>query len=501
MKLSAPFHGEYMLNPWPSYNEICDPPDYSQWGPSPDESGKAGSGGTKAPYGRMYTEYTYSRTPVMYVQVGRPKMFGNALKMWDMSDEETVLRSAILHSLNDGKPDKMDNALRGLKAIKENDKNPTRFYGFNNTWEAYKAYVEGYAATFAGYAGMSDELITRTLDRDKYASQSNKDYFGGLLGTAGRRMLMRIERTSGMSDGFSNEITQSELESRIDGLSSSAKEVRFLLGETDVDAGEDKMKLNELTPGSGGMAEIAGNIVGWAADKSPVGGKIINGSGNVLFPQVYKDSQYNPSYNITIQLRALYGNQECIARNILVPLSYMLPWIIPLQTTYNTYASPFMLKLNAPGWFNSDMCMVESASIEKVDDAWAYGHNGGTALNITLSVRDLYPTMMLSYLSNPRVSDFFNPKSKLQELFVKNAQLSQFIMNMAGIPIMEDETLSQEIFGKLMDLQRNMNRLSDPLHYVSKVMGSKLIRGTAGRIANNVRTIESLVGRGEITPR
>jgi len=205
------------------------------------------------------------------------------------------------------------------------------------------------------------------------------------------------------------------------------------------------------SPGEMASDGIGGIIGGLAETITAVGdaagmGKVIQGGGNLIFPKIYKDSSYNPSYTINIQLVAIYSNPDCIARNILLPLSYLLPAIIPIQTTYNTYASPYMIRFNSPGWGYCDMGMVTSASITRDDlSSWSYSSHTPSVINVSLTIQDMYPTMMMSYLKGNKGGN-----AGFMKLYEKNMQFQQFMQNLGGIPIQEGRFISwrfhEEVF-------------------------------------------------------
>jgi hypothetical protein len=180
------------------------------------------------------------------------------------------------------------------------------------------------------------------------------------------------------------------------------------------------------------LQKIATNLMDGVASLSPDNtflnsllgkGKqqIIYGS-NLIFPEIWQDSQYNKSYTISTEFVSPYGDKESIYINCLVPMMHLLALALPKQTTANTYTSPFLIKMFSKGWFSCEMGIVDNIQIEKgPDQSWSVD-GLATTMKVTLSVKDLYSQLMIS----PSNSPF---------LFFSNLGLIEFLGATCGVDL------------------------------------------------------------------
>jgi hypothetical protein len=142
---------------------------------------------------------------------------------------------------------------------------------------------------------------------------------------------------------------------------------------------------------------------------------------NVLFPEIWRDSHYSPTYNLEFKFSSPYGDPYSIFRNVYVPFLSLLCMSLPRQESLSGYGAPFILKVDVPGYFSSDMCVVS-------DIRWSKGGGGQetnwsanglpTAIDVTVSIKDLYPIMMMA--GNV-------------EYLTTNVGMATFLQNMAGV--------------------------------------------------------------------
>jgi hypothetical protein len=123
---------------------------------------------------------------------------------------------------------------------------------------------------------------------------------------------------------------------------------------------------------------------------------IING-GNILFPEIWSDSSYKKSYSMTFKLTSPYGNIASIFWSIYVPLLHLIALSMPRQNSLQGYDSPYILKCFSKGWFACDMGIVESIDIKKPEAGHWTIEGLPTQLEVTLTIKDLYPTIMMTH--------------------------------------------------------------------------------------------------------
>ena len=229
-----------------------------------------------------------------------------------------------------------------------------------------------------------------------------------------------VDPSTSFSESTSNETAKSALEGKFDEMESKVKEYSFFA--------------NSLALGNqlNALQQIATNLMDGVASLSPDNtflnsllgkGKqqIIYGS-NLIFPEIWQDSQYNKSYTISTEFVSPYGDKESIYINCLVPMMHLLALALPKQTTANTYTSPFLIKMFSKGWFSCEMGIVDNIQIEKgPDQSWSVD-GLATTMKVTLSVKDLYSQLMIS----PSNSPF---------LFFSNLGLIEFLGATCGVDL------------------------------------------------------------------
>ena len=148
------------------------------------------------------------------------------------------------------------------------------------------------------------------------------------------------------------------------------------------------------------MSTIGGNDEGFFKSLFGRSSQIVNGS-NLIFPEIWGDSAYNKSYSVTIDLKSPYGDKESIFLNVFVPMLHALALALPRQTSANTYAAPFLVKMFAKGWFSCEMGIIDSIQIEKgPEQSWSID-GLPTAMRVQLSVKDLYSNLMMAPSNKP----------------------------------------------------------------------------------------------------
>lgn len=235
-----------------------------------------------------------------------------------------------------------------------------------------------------------------------------------------------VDARSGVSESASNTTTQSKLASMLESGESLFKEIAFIaqsggLAESKIkDFAENK--LPEYVSGITGLGNTGGVISEVLNRISNSAGSIIKGD-NIIFPDIYQKSEYEKSYNITIDLRSPSGNKMSYYLNILVPLFHILALTIPKQSTANTYGSPFLIKAYYPGVFSCNLGIVNSISIEKnsSEDSWTVD-GYPNQIKVTMNIKDLYSDLTLT------PSGITNTL-----LFLSNSSLIEYLATLCGI--------------------------------------------------------------------
>lgn len=139
---------------------------------------------------------------------------------------------------------------------------------------------------------------------------------------------------------------------------------------------------------------------------------------NLIFPELYDGSTYSKSFSLKFNLVSPYGDKESIYLHCLVPMLHLLCFAAPRQVKgeANISTSPFLIKAFSRGWFQCNLGIVESLSIEKGNDNNWNVDGLPTSFEITMNIKDLYSNLMISKSTEP--ISFFSNDSLMDYLTV-----------------------------------------------------------------------------------
>ena len=208
------------------------------------------------------------------------------------------------------------------------------------------------------------------------------------------------------SETFSNGTKPSMLAGMVQGASEFSKEIAFLFsagaGENIGDSQQALGKAIEslgagLTGGNGIIQRMLSGV-----------STIISGA-NLVFPEIWMDSNFSRSFNIEITLRTPYGNPESIFTDILIPMAHWICLAAPRQASINTYGAPFLIKFHIPGFCSIDMGIVESLTITKGGDGSAWSVDGlPLEVQLSINIKDLYSALSISRMNGVSFVDAYN---------------------------------------------------------------------------------------------
>lgn len=388
--------------------------------------------------GRKYSEKIISKMPLLCITPGKVEFMSNYSK----EEQEGVLASLI-----------EGGAETDISSI---IKNNGRYFTFAFAYKDYFDYVNSLCRVGARFLNIQNMEINiggtkakasafnweKALNKKLKATFTSQEFIG-----------FYMDSTDSVSETFTNETTQSQLSSTVNGVSDLAREIGFLLG---AGAGQtiqvmDQAKLSETMAtidsitnkylnGSRLIKDIANNFATVAT------------GGKLLFPEIWADSQFSRSFDVTIKLRTPDCDTVSWYTNIYVPLCHLIALAAGHQTdNANGYYSPFLIRAFYKGLFNVDMGIITDMSISKGKEA-AWNIDGlPTEVDVNLTIKDLYN--MLSIVPGNQ------PKN-----FVTNNILMDYIANTCGININQmDIQRSLEVYyiltrERILDLPNNITR-------------------------------------------
>ena len=301
--------------------------------------------------------------------------------------------------------------------------------GVVNTVAAYGSGVASvFKSLFDGLKGGKSKGHEIKYDTDT-KTESEED--GALLEDLTRTanfVQFYVDPDSGVSESASNSVTDSKIASFADNASDMLKELSFVTSSGGGSVAEfqefmDK-SANALSDAVSGMGN--NGITSFISRFLDVSSNVMKGE-NIIVPQIYNRSDYEKSYNITVHLKAPYGNKFSYFLEVLVPLFHLLALALPKQTTANTYGAPFLVKVFCSGVFTCNLGIVSSITINKSVSPESWTNDGyPSEIDVQLNITDLYSDLTTSPQQNPL-------------LFLANTSLIEYIAMTCGLDLLQPQ--------------------------------------------------------------
>ncbi len=377
--------------------------------------------------GRKYLETIVAEAPIVYFMPGKP----NYLPEMARGQKEAITNFFKGKGGGNNK-DILD------KILGNND---VRYFDFTADYSTYIKYVNLLCRASAIYMGLGESFAPVDKgwrEQYKWFDWSNYRYEDRFKGTKSKETSIfdsirnaAKSATSSIKEALFGEwqYTQFYVDAATSFQESSSNQTTDSKLAGMFDTGQGLMKELAFFANAGGAASTAKlfsdgakSVNAWASKLgdgifsrlAETGSLIVQGS-NIVFPEIWGNSNYNKSYNITINLVSAYGDKESIYLNIIVPLMHLLALAAPRQTSANSFTNPFLVKVTSKGWFNCEMGIIDNISIEKVQGS--YSVNGiPTEVKVQIGIKDLYSTLFIASSSQPIL--FFENKSLINWLAV-----------------------------------------------------------------------------------
>lgn len=367
-------------------------------------------------YGRNFLKNIINEGSFLYMTPGEPKFFTGIKN----DDKESILKGVT--SLIDG--DDTENLSDIL------DGKTGRYYSFSPDYPSYLDYVHAMVRLSAVYMGLGAETgydgstkyksfdwsVNNGLMKSMLVGNNTSNPIYQDMSAQPALCLYIDGNNTSYNDSMTNSTDSSMIEGFVNKGSEAVKEVRYLFGNMMAKPDETIMKtsqsnfetqVNKILSGLK-LSETAGAKV--ASQFVDYGQTIVNG-GNIILPDVWKDSSYSKSYNIEMKLVSPYGTAESIYLHLLVPLFHIIALAYPKQLGRAGYCSPFLIRAFCKGWFNCDMGIIESINVKKASQGGWSCDGLPTELDISISLKDLYSVLAIgrsqdaSHLKNTEFLD------------------------------------------------------------------------------------------------
>lgn len=223
----------------------------------------------------------------------------------------------------------------------------------------------------------------------------------------------RVDSQGPVSESFSSSFQQSQIQQRMNQISSSASELRFSAANG-----------NLGIPGVDQLIQLATNVVTGGLDAIGFDSLMaLAGQALVDIPQSWESSSAQfPSSQYNIELRAWSGNKICIFSQLIVPVVMMLAAALPMSTGLQSYTSPFLCELFSQGRNQIRLGMFKDLTISRGEGnvGWTRNHQP-LGINISFSIAD-FSTVM-----HAPIDVGFKPLNPLKGIFDEDNAFSDYM--------------------------------------------------------------------------
>lgn len=360
-------------------------------------------------FGRKYVEQVVSNMPILFLAPGKTLYMPG----YTYDEKEGVL-NLLANSDNDNVSEaSTEDLLSGG--------NDGRYYAFDSDFPEFCKYVDTAVRALSLFMGISGESVY-----DHYGGMKLGDFSLARFSNTAFSQIFNanvsvpfyLDSDNSVSENFSNDSKESML-SQANQFSDIANEVSFILG--DHDAG----KLVDIVKGvAGGVIDFADNFTrqlgfGNRLIKNVAGqlSTVLTG-GKMIFPEIWASSGYSKSYNISMKFRSPDADPVSIMTNVYIPTIILTSMTAGRQIdkSGNAYGMPFLVRATYKSIFNCELGLISSLDITKGGENRWNSRGMPTAIDVQLSIKDLYSNMFISKDDGFLYSALLNNMSQLDWL-------------------------------------------------------------------------------------
>ena len=387
---------------------------------------KISDGDGEGLYGRFYAERILSKMPLLILSPGIPKYTPD----FNGSEEDTA---NVLKAIADMGLEGVSKIFDEIKA----DGDGCRFYTFVHAYDEYFEYLNPMCQQLAVYLGLDNKKIPLrdggtsnlyTMLWQKY--QNAYVYESGHYSSVG----FYVDAESQISESISNSTGESQFGQTVNQVNDLSREIQFLMGGS---AGKDMETLmgqnfddawQEIESFASKYSQVIPTLL---VNRLKNTFDTIKVGGQLVFPEIWNDSDFGRNYDISIKLRTPDGDKFSWYMNIGVPLMHLLAFALPRRLGYNGIQSPFLVRAYYKSLFNVDMGIISNMTISRGDKCKWTLDGLPLEIDVNLTIKDLYQSLSIESVTN----------------FCKNTAQLDYIANLCGININKPDILRTIILG------------------------------------------------------
>lgn len=384
-------------------------------------------------YGQIYADRILTKMPLLILSPGLPAYMPNYAR-----DDKTDLLTTLA---NEG----ISSAEKLLAEI-SGEEGDGKFYTFKHDYVGYFKYVTSMLQAMAIYLDIANKTVdTATFAINTTLGQLNwesyqETYLKKLTGLS-KSVGFYVDSESQMSENFSNSTAESQFVGAINQVNDLSREIQFLMGGASGKSFEDLVGNNfedafdQIKNFTDKYVQVIPSLL-MSRLKNTL--STIKVGGQLVFPEIWNDSDFGRSYDITIKLRTPNGDNFSWFMDIAVPLMHLLAFVLPRQLGYNGIQSPYLVRAFYRGQFNVSMGIISSMSISRGDKCKWNLQGLPLDVDVSLTIKDLYQSLSMS-----PSDDFIG--------LGKNVDQIDYLANLCGINVNKPDVMKA--------IELNANRL------------------------------------------
>ena len=219
------------------------------------------------------------------------------------------------------------------------------------------------------------------------ANENFMKYFLANLGDGSDWASFRVDYTGPVTESFTNSTAENSLAQKINGMTSSAHDVRMNFSGA-----------AESIPGLSTVLDGVKTVLGTVASTLHLEGlAAVAGSSFVDIPKHWESSAAQlPRATYTMTLTSPYGNPISRMFSMYIPLAMLLAGALPLSTGKQSHTAPFLVELHDRGRVLSRLSIIDSLSITRGTSNLGFNNEGQPmAIDVAVSFLDLSSLMAL----------------------------------------------------------------------------------------------------------
>lgn len=233
------------------------------------------------------------------------------------------------------------------------------------------------------------------LDESSWLGQIGQLLMDGFYGGMDA-VTFRTEGVSSATDSFSNQTTSSAIASTFNNTVQAVQDFKFNIQGGNTGIGIIDEFVGSVKDAAAGLA--AGSVIG----NVPLA---LLGNAKVDIPDHWSDSDTNlHTESFSFYFEAPYAHPYSIATNVFLPLSLLLPFVVPFSTGGSTYTAPFLVKA-----FSRGKTIIRTGIVRNASFTFGNGPLGWTTdmkprnVRVDLQISDLDKVMSvpIARVTNP----------------------------------------------------------------------------------------------------